>query len=68
MPVLLIQHHYAVFFSINLQQFLYDLLSLCPTHRCRFSCLVKYKLTFYAMDGTVEAEMFCFDSIAKQII
>jgi hypothetical protein len=25
-------------------------------------------LTFYATDGTTEAEMFCFDSIAKQIV
>jgi replication factor A1 len=27
-----------------------------------------YKLTFYATDGTAEAQMFCFDTIAKQII
>jgi hypothetical protein len=31
-------------------------------------CLVRYKLIFYATDGTAEAEMFCFDSIAKQIV
>jgi hypothetical protein len=31
-------------------------------------CLHRYKLTFYAADGTVEAEMFCFDTIAKQIV
>jgi hypothetical protein len=31
------------------------------------SCPCRYKLTFYAMDGTAEAEMFCFDSIAKKI-
>jgi hypothetical protein len=30
--------------------------------------LIRYKLTFYAADGTVEAQMFCFDTIAKQII
>jgi hypothetical protein len=43
-------------------------LSLFPTHRCCFSCLAWYKLTFYATAGTAEAEIFCFDSIAKQII
>jgi hypothetical protein len=31
-------------------------------------CLHKYKLTFYATDGTAEDEMFCFDTIAKQIV
>jgi hypothetical protein len=25
-------------------------------------------LTFYATDGIAEAEMFCFDSIAKQLV
>jgi hypothetical protein len=30
--------------------------------------LPRYKLTFYATDGTAEAGMFCFDSIVKQII
>jgi hypothetical protein len=28
----------------------------------------RYKLTFYATDGTAEAEMFCFDSVARQIV
>jgi hypothetical protein len=32
------------------------------------TCLIRYKLPFYATDGTTEAEMFCFDSIAKQIV
>jgi hypothetical protein len=30
--------------------------------------LIRYKLTFYAADGTAEVQMFCFDTIAKQII
>jgi hypothetical protein len=30
--------------------------------------LPKYKLTFYATDGTADAEMFCFNNIGKQII
>jgi hypothetical protein len=56
------------FFPVSLQQFLYEIWCLCPTHKCRFSCLPRYTLMFYAMDGTAEAKMFCFDSIAKQII
>jgi hypothetical protein len=32
------------------------------------SVLRRYKLTFYATDGTAKAEMFCFDTIAKQIV
>jgi hypothetical protein len=32
------------------------------------TCLDRYKLIFYATDGTAEAEMFCFDNIAKQIV
>jgi hypothetical protein len=32
------------------------------------SVLDKYKLTFYATNGTAEAEMFCFDTIAKHIV
>jgi replication factor A1 len=28
----------------------------------------RYKLTFYATDGTAEAEMFCFDTVARQIV
>jgi hypothetical protein len=32
------------------------------------TCLMRYKLTFYATDETTEAKMFCFDSIAKQIV
>jgi hypothetical protein len=31
-------------------------------------CLHRYKLTFYATDGTAEAEIFYFDTIAKQIV
>jgi hypothetical protein len=38
------------------------------TYRQRFFCFSRYKLTFYETDGTAEAKMFCFDSIAKQII
>jgi hypothetical protein len=30
--------------------------------------MVRYKLTFIAIDETAEAVMFCFDSIAKRII
>jgi hypothetical protein len=30
--------------------------------------LARYKLTFYATNGTAEAAMFCFDGIAKHII
>jgi hypothetical protein len=30
--------------------------------------LLRYKLTFYATDGTAEAEIFYFDTIAKQIV
>jgi hypothetical protein len=41
---------------------------MCLTHKCRFSYFPRYKLTFYATDGTAEAELFYFDSIAKQII
>jgi hypothetical protein len=28
----------------------------------------RYKLSFYATDGTAEAKMFCFDTIARQIV
>jgi hypothetical protein len=56
------------FFPVSLQQFLYEVFSACPTRRCRFSCLPRYKLTTYATDGTAEAEIFCFDNIAKQVI
>jgi hypothetical protein len=38
------------------------------TYRHRFFCFSRYKLTFYVTDGTTEAEMFCIDGIAKQII
>jgi hypothetical protein len=38
------------------------------TYRYRFFFFPRYKLTFYATDGNAEAEMFCFGSIAKQII
>jgi hypothetical protein len=31
-------------------------------------CASRYKLTFYATDGTAETEMFCFDTIEKQIV
>jgi hypothetical protein len=30
--------------------------------------LISYKLTFYATDGTSKVQMFCFDTIVKQII
>jgi hypothetical protein len=43
---------------------------LFPTTQIQtnITCLNRYKLTFYATDGTTDAEMFCFDSIAKQIV
>jgi hypothetical protein len=41
---------------------------LFPKTQTNIICLIRYKLTFYASDGTTEVEMFCFDSIAEQIV
>lgn len=37
---------------------------LCNWREFKF----KYKLTFIASDGTAEAQMFCFDNIARRIV
>jgi hypothetical protein len=42
--------------------------NFCSLNICFTLCSCRYKLTFYATDGSTEAEMFCFDSIARQIV